>query len=99
MVNIDLLERLRKLYRYSMEDVGVYLGANSYRYYQYRLTKVESFSIKDISMLSKLYGLTPNDLMIESNNLNPILIKSILKLKGYDYVLNNCLDKKGRVKE
>ena len=64
MVNIKLIEELRKQHHYSQEQIAKLLGYESRTAYNYKIKGSRDFSIEDIIAICNLFQLTPNDLII-----------------------------------
>lgn len=64
MVNIKLIEELRKKHHYSQEQVAKLLGYESRTAYNYKIKGARDFSIEDIVKLCNLFQLQVNELII-----------------------------------
>lgn len=64
MININLIEQLRKQHGYSQAQMGEFLGYESHTAYGRKVRGTRDFSIDDVIKLCKLFSLTPNELIV-----------------------------------
>ena len=63
MVNINLVESLRKQHGYNQETFAKMLGYESRTAYNTKIKGKREFSITDIVAICKIFSLEPNDLI------------------------------------
>jgi transcriptional regulator with XRE-family HTH domain len=63
MINVELIEQLRKEHGYSQRQMAKLMGYDSHAAYNRKINGERAFLIEDIIILCKLYQLEPNDLI------------------------------------
>lgn len=64
MVNIELLETLRKQHGYTQEKVAIMIGYESGAAYNRKIRGMRDFTIEDIAKLCKLFQVEVNELIV-----------------------------------
>lgn len=64
MVNVELIEQLRKSHGYTQKQMGVAIGCKSKTAYQNKINGSVRWNISDISAICRLFSLEPNDLIL-----------------------------------
>lgn len=64
MINIELIETLRKQHGYTQEDMAIMIGYKTRSAYNRKIKGVRDFTIEDIANLCKLFQLELNELII-----------------------------------
>lgn len=68
MINIQLIEQLRKQHHYSQETIAKMMGYDSHVAYSRKINGIRNFTIEDVIKLCEIYQLEPNDLIIIKHN-------------------------------
>ena len=63
MVNVELIEQLRKEHGYTQEQLAIKLGYNSKATYNLKIKGSRQFSVEDVVNICKVFQLEPNDLI------------------------------------
>lgn len=64
MVNVTLIEQLRKEHGYNQEQFSKLLGYETRTAYNTKIKGKREFSINDIVVICKIFSLEPSDLII-----------------------------------